>query len=319
MGAAGLGSRAIIGEFYHRLSQLTGMSWINQISMLFDSNQESETYKWLGMVPQMREWVGGRQAKGFRENGITIFNKKYESTLEIQVDDLRRDKTGQIMLRVGEQARRALAHWASLLSTLLINGTSGVCYDGQYFFDSDHSEGDSGTLLNLLTATQVPKLDVTTTTAPTAAEMVEAVLGVIGYMMAYKDDQGEPLNEDAREFLIMVGTPQLWAPLMAALGSQVITDGAGAAFTNVLGTLDGFKLRAEFNPRFSALTTNMMVFRTDSDVKALIRQEEEPIKMSAIAEGSELEFNDDVHHYGIKAMRNVGYGYWQMASYSTFS
>jgi phage major head subunit gpT-like protein len=35
--------------------------------------------------------------------------------------------------------------------------------------------------------------------------------------------------------------------------------------------------------------------------------------MAAIAEGSALEFDNDVHHYGIKAMRNVGYGYWQKA------
>ena len=318
MGAAGLGSRAIIGEFYHRLSQLTGISWVGLISMLFDSNQESETYKWLGMVPQMREWVGGRQAKGFRENGITIANKKYESTLEVDVDDIRRDKTGQIMVRIGEQARRALSHWAKLLSTLIVNGvgsTNGLCYDGQYFFDSDHSEGDSGTQLNLLTATQVPKLNVGTATAPTIAEMIDAILGVIGYMLTYKDDQGEPMNEDARQFLVMIGTPQLWAPLMGALGQQVIASGV----TNVLGTLDGFKIVGEFNPRLSAMTDDMVIFRTDSDVKALIRQEEEAIKVSAIAEGSELEFEDDVHHYGIKALRNVGYGYWQMATHSTFS
>jgi phage major head subunit gpT-like protein len=266
----------------------------------------------------MREWLGGRQAKGFRENGITIINKKYESTLEVAVDDIRRDKTGQIMLRIGEQAKRAEAHWAKLLSTLLAAGTSGVCYDGQYFFDIDHSEGDSGTQLNLLAAAQVGALDVATATAPTAAEMVSAVLGVIAYMMAYKDDQGEPLNEDAREFLVMVGTPALWTALAGALGTPMIVSG-GAAITNVLTTLDGFKIRGEFNPRLSALTTQMMTFRTDSDVKALIRQEEEPITVSAIAEGSELEFEKDVHHYGIKALRNVGYGYWQMASYSTFS
>ncbi len=126
------------------------------------------------------------------------------------------------------------------------------------------------------------------------------------------------MNEDARDFLVMVGTPALWGALVKALGSQVITDGSGA-YTNVLQTMDGFNIRGEFNPRLSALTTNMMVFRTDSDVKPFIRQEEEPISVSAIAEGSELEFNDDVHHYGIKALRNVGYGYWQMASYSTFS
>ena len=30
-----------------------------------------------------------------------------------------------------------------------------------------------------------------------------------------------------------------------------------------------------------------------------------------IAEGSEEEFKNDRHLYGIKAIRNVGYGYWQ--------
>lgn len=318
MGASGLGSRAIIGEFYHRLSQLEGRSWVDLVSMPFDSNQESETYKWLGMVPQMREWIGGRNAKGLRENGLTIFNKKFESTLEVAVDDIRRDKTAQIMLRIGEQAKRAVSHWAKLISALAVAGTAGECYDGQYFFDSDHSEGNSGTQLNLLTSSQVAALDVTTAAAPTAAEMSDAILGVIAYMMSYLDDEGEPLNEDAREFLVMVGTPALFAALCKALGSAVITDGSGA-YTNVLTTMDGFKIRGEYNPRMAALTTQMMVFRTDSDVKSFIRQEEEEISISAIAEDSELEFNEDVHRYGIKALRNVGYGYWQMASYSTFS
>ena len=35
--------------------------------------------------------------------------------------------------------------------------------------------------------------------------------------------------------------------------------------------------------------------------------------MDAIAEGSELEFREKKHQYGVKAMRNVGYGYWQRA------
>lgn len=318
MGASGLGSRAIIGEFFHRLSQITGASWIDSVSMYFESDQASETYKWLGQVPQMREWIGGRQAKGLRENGITIPNIKYESTLEVLVDEIRRDKTAQVMLRVSEQARRAVSHWNKLLSALIAAGTSGLCYDGQYFFDDDHAEGDSGTQKNLLTATEVTALNVSTAAAPTAAEMVNAILGVIAYMMAYKDDQGEPMNEDAREFVVMVGTPATWSALMGALGSSVVVSG-GAAVTNVLSTLDGFRIRGEYNPRLSALTTQMVIFRTDSDVKPLIRQEEQPIHMSAVAEGSELEFNEDKHHYGIKAIRNVGYGYWQMGSYSTFS
>ena len=83
MSAQGLGSRAIIGTFYNRLEGKDGMKWAGPISSLFQSNQESETYKWLGMAPTMREWVGGRNAKGFRENGITIINKLYEATMEV--------------------------------------------------------------------------------------------------------------------------------------------------------------------------------------------------------------------------------------------
>jgi len=112
----GITSKGVIGSFYAALRQDLGMSWIPGLSMLFNSTQETETYKWLGMVPGMREWIGGRQPKGFRENGITITNKKYESTLEVNVDDLRRDKTGQLRVRIAEQARRANAHWASLMS-----------------------------------------------------------------------------------------------------------------------------------------------------------------------------------------------------------
>src|SRR5688572_17707310 len=118
MSAKGLSSRAIIGEFYDRLAAKTGMEWIDDLSMLFTSDQESETYKWLGMAPAMREWIGGRQAKGFRENGLTIINKDFEATLEVLVKELSRDKTGQILVRIREMADRANTHWASLLSTL---------------------------------------------------------------------------------------------------------------------------------------------------------------------------------------------------------
>lgn len=228
MGAQGLGTRDIIGTFYTLLEQYTGASWIDKVSRLFQSDQESETYKWLGMSPAMREWIGGRQAKGFRENGITITNKKFEATMDLPVEWINRDKTGQVNIRIGEMATRAVSHWGSLLSTLIANGTgstSGLCYDGHYFFDSDHSEGESGTQKNLLTATEVPKLNISTTTAPTATEAIDAILGVIAYMLTYKDDQAEPMNSEAKEFLVMTAPP-LWAPLTKAVFGT--TDAAAA-------------------------------------------------------------------------------------------
>jgi len=307
MGAGKLSSRAIIGEFFNILAQDIGITWIPDVSMPFDSNQESETYAWLGMAPAMREWIGGRQAKGFRENGITIKNKKYESTMEVLVDEIRRDKTGQIMIRIAEQAQRANAHWASLLSTLIAAGEGAVCYDGQYFFDTDHSEGDSGTQDNDLTGAAA------TNTQPTAAEAETAIMACVSAILGYKDDQGEPMNEGASLFRIMAPTVYL-APFASALNNPFIAAGQ----SNLIANIDGFSFKLSVNPRLSS-GAKFYVFRADGQTKPFIRQEEEGITVAAIAEGSELEFKEDKHQYGIKALRNVGYGYWQHACQYTFT
>ena len=309
MGATGLGSRAIIGSFYNKLQAGLEASWIPGASMLFQSDQESETYKWLGMSPAMREWIGGRQARGFRENGITIVNKKYESTLEVLVDEIRRDKTGQVMLRVAEQARRANSHWASLLTTLIVAGAATACYDGSYFFHTAHSEGDSGSQDNDLTGAAA------TSTQPTVAEMSTAIVDCIAAILGFKDDQGEPMNEGAAAFRVMVPTVYM-APALGALNDNFVSSG-NSNVTKALAASD-FKISLSVNPRLTSGAA-FYVFREDGDTKALIRQEEEPITVSAVAEGSELEFNEDKHHYGIKAIRNVGYGYWQHACLYTFT
>ena len=307
MGASTLGSRAIIGEFFNRLAIDSGMSWIPDVSMLFDSNQESETYAWLGMAPAMREWIGGRNAKGFRENGITIRNKTFEATMEVLVDEIRRDKTGQVMLRVAEMAQRANAHWASLLTTLIVAGASGLCYDGKAFFADDHSEGDSGTQDNNLTGAAA------TATQPTAAEAEAAIMACVTAILNFKDDQGEPMNEGASSFRIMVPTAYL-APFASVMSNEYIAAGQ----SNLVKNIDGFNFKLSVNPRLTAVD-RFYVFRADGQTKPFIRQEEEGISVSAIAEGSELEFREDKHHYGIKAIRNVGYGYWQHACLYTFT
>lgn len=309
MGASTLSSRAIIGEFYNTLQQDLGGAWVPQVSNLFNSDQESETYKWLGMAPAMREWVGGRSAKGFRENGITIANKTFEATLEVLVDEMRRDKTGQVLTRVRELAQRTNAHWAKLLSTLVIAGEAAVCYDGQYFFDTDHAEGDSGSQSNDISN------NVTTTTAPTAGEMESGILAAIRAILSFKDDQAEPMNENARRFLVMVPVPFM-AATAAAVGSSIIVDTAATGGRNntliTLGNVGGFSIEVAVNARLT-WTDRFAVFRADGETKAFIRQEEEGVTLSAIAEGSELEFKENKHQYGVKAIRNVGYGYWQRA------
>ena len=69
----------------------------------------------------------------------------------------------------------------------------------------------------------------------------------------------------------------------------------------------------------NAWTDKFVIFRTDGSVKPLIRQEEVAVAIKAKAEGSEYEFDNDAHQYGVDTWRNVGYGYWHRACLSTFA
>lgn len=310
-----LSSRAIIGRYYQTLEAAQLASWIDATSMQFKSDQESETYKWLGMSPMLREWIGGRQAKGIRENGVTIENLQFEATLDIQRKDIRRDKTDQIMVRVDELAGRSIQHWNKLLTTLIENGETTDCYDGQFFFDVDHSEGDSGTQKNDLAVGDYSELGVTTATNPTADEFSNAVLKTIQHMYSLKDDAGEPMNEDANSFVVMVPVPFTGAAFKGIRGDYLDT-GAGTR-DNPLKSAP-WNITVAVNPRLT-WTTKFAVFRTDARVKPLIRQVEVEAELEAIAEGSELEFNNGVWRFGVDCWRNAGYGYWQYACLSTLS
>lgn len=310
-------SRAIIGAYYARLDTGNNMPWINGVSNLFTSDQESETYAWLGMSPAMREWVGGRQAKALKENSLIIRNKHYEATLEVAVRDVRRDKTGQIMARVNDFADRSMTHWGSLLSTLIIAGESTACYDGQYYFDTDHSEGDSGSQSNDLSI-DISALAASVhgvTTAPSVEEMQQCILQAIAAIQGFKDDKGEPMNESSSEFTVVVPT-SLYLIAVSAVTNVTLASGGG----NILSSLPGLRIGVQMNARLGASwTAQFAVFRTDGAVKGLIRQQETEGELKAKAEGSEYEFDNDAWQFGVDAWRNVGYGLWQQSCLVTMT
>lgn len=303
--------RQVIGEFYKTLEESPGAGWINSISNYFTSDQKSEEYPWLGMTPALREWIGGRQAKGFRENAIEIRNKHFEATLEILIQDLRRDKTSQVMTRIQELALRTNSHWASLLSTLILNGASTPCYDGKNFFDTDHNEGKSGSQSNDISV-DISELAVAvhgTITMPAVAEIQLAIALAIQTIAGFKDDQGEPMNENATGFLVMVPMNLYNAALQAAATPAQVAE----TQTALQALQKEFTIGVVPNVRLTSWTTGFAVFRTDSAVKSLIRQEETAVQLLTKWEDSEFAFDNKAVQVGVDTWRNVGYGYWQDA------
>jgi len=310
-------SQGVRGEFYLRLKQLMAI-WASLLTIEFDSNSATEDYAWLGTPGGLKETKGEKRGEESQEYHYQLRNREFEGGLNIKRHDIERDKTTQIMAQVGDFGTRCAGHWMELLSTLMMagDGTSlGTCYDGKNFFSATHGERKSGTQKNLLTSSTISELLVTTAAKPTSTEAVEAILGVITHMLTIKDDQGFPMNAEARKFLVMTA-PKLWQKLVPATVNTTINQGD----TNTIISLkaDGFDISVVANPLLD-YTTEFDVYRTDAPLKPYIRQEEIPLELDVLGPGSEhYRMNNQMLVKGY-ARRAVGYGRWQYAAHATLS
>lgn len=116
----------------------------DKIAMTITSASRDETYGWLGQFPQLREWLGGeRILKDLNAHAFTILNRKFESTVNISRDDFADDRLGVFGPVIAEMGHRARQHPEELVFNLLAAGFETVCFDGQFYFDTDHPSVDA--------------------------------------------------------------------------------------------------------------------------------------------------------------------------------
>jgi phage major head subunit gpT-like protein len=308
-----LDSRDVIADFYPRLQTAMEKIWAPEISIEIASDRETENFAWLGQVPVMRKWVGPRVEEQLAKYSMTIRNYPYEATLPMSITDLRRDKTGQLRTRVGDLAVRTATHWNSLAGTLITNGggsTSGLAYDGQYFYDVDHNE--SGTnQKNLCGTGEVPASDVATTSTLTTTEAANIITQAMAYGMSLTDDKGEPINQGITDLLILCTKVGHYNGLRTALGLTNL--GTGSGNNNPLLAWD-FKARVEYvqTSRITSADKLYFFFGTpEMGNTPLIRLNEFGVQTSLQGAGSHDEFYQDRHVFGVNATRGIGYGMWQ--------
>ncbi len=109
-----------------------------KIAKLVKSNGKSNTYEWLSQFPAFREWVGSRLHKVFKETAYTVVNRKFEATVDVQRTDIEDDNIGQYGTLAESAGQSATDLQNDLVFQALSAGFASVCYDGQYFFDTDH-------------------------------------------------------------------------------------------------------------------------------------------------------------------------------------
>lgn len=108
------------------------------IATLVPSSTGEERYPWLGSFPGMREWIGERVLKNVAEYGYSIRNRSWEQTVTVPRESIEDDSFGVYAPMMTEMGRAAAVHPDELVFGLLGAGFSTLCYDGQYFLDTDH-------------------------------------------------------------------------------------------------------------------------------------------------------------------------------------
>jgi len=119
----------------------TPTDW-EKVAQEVPSDTEGEVYGWLKPLPSMREWLGDKTVKSLGDSGMTIVNKDWELTIELDRNKLSDNKAKLFGAVVQNLARSAAMHPDELIFKLMKEGFAELCYDGQPFFHDSHPVGE---------------------------------------------------------------------------------------------------------------------------------------------------------------------------------
>lgn len=260
-----------------------------KISTVVNSETGEESYKWLGSIPSMREWLGDREIQNLNASDYTIKNKDFELTIGVDRNDIEDDKIGVYRPVVEDLAMSAAAFPDELIFELLKNGFKYKCYDKKAFFSHQH-EVNKKTVSNMSNK----KLSV------------DSYSEARSEMMSYKNENGKSLRIIPD---ILVVPPALEGTARKILKSDFIE-----------GSTNIYKDTAELLvvPELAGDDTAWFLLCTNKALKPLIYQERKKPKFVSLVNETDVNvFMNKQFLYGVDTRANAGYGFWQMAYGST--
>lgn len=262
-----------------------------RIATIVPSSVKEEEYKWLGKVPRMREWIGDRVVHNLAAYGYAIKNKPFEATVGVDREDIEDDSLGVYNPLIQALGQSAVMHPNDLIFALLLAGFTSFCYDGQYFFDEDHQDGDGPIQSNK----GVAALD----SDPYSTARAQ--------MMSLKDEHGNSLNIVPNLLVVAPANDKKGREILLA---ERLANGA----TNV--NKDTAELLVV--PALSASPLAWFLLDTTKPVKPLIFQQRKKAEFVALDNPSDQNvFMRKEFLYGVDSRDNAGYGLWQLAYGST--
>lgn len=262
-----------------------------KVAMVVPSTGSQNDYSWLSRFPKMREWIGEKVIKSLAAFNYTIQNKDWEATVEVDRNDIEDDQ----LLGYAQQAQAAGQSAAELpadiVFALLSDGFKNLCYDGQFFFDSDHpvngsSVSNKGT--KKLNADTLAKAQASYGAARTA-------------MRSFKDEEGESLRINPT---VLVVPPALEDVANYLMTADRFPDNTPNIYKGTSEVMVVPNLKSD---------TAWFLLDTSKLMKPLIYQErKKPDFVEQTDYSNDNVFMNKKFHFGAEARANGGYGFWQM-------
>ena len=275
-----------------------------QVCTVVPSDGYDEKYGWVGSLPSVKEWIGDRKFEQLRAADYSLANKEWESSLLINRTDIEDDRLSMYGPVLEDLAAEATYHPDELWFSALANGESAACFDGQFFFDTDHSWGDSGAQSNDLSAS------ASDTSAVTVAEFKTAYHAARQAMLNYKRDNGKfyhrPTVSGLGNLMLLVPT-ELELVAHEAIRSQLL----GGGNTNIV--LETPQIVT--SPHLTS-SVKFYLFHTGQSLRPFVFQARRPLSRQ-MKGMNDREFKDV--KFMCDARYNVGYLAWWNAVLTTFS
>lgn len=285
---------ALKTEFNNALEN-TPTSWQN-IAMRVPSTTGQNDYAWLSTFPKMRKWVGDKYVKNLEAFKYSIVNDDWEATVEVDRNHIEDDQLGIYAPQAQMAGYSAKQLPDEIVFDLVNNGFTAPCFDGQYFFDTDHD----------VAGASVSNKGTVALSAATQALALASLGAARTAMRKFKDAEGRPLNITPEVLLV---PPALEHVALTLVNSDRLDDGKANPFKGTVKVVTDARLTSD---------TAWFLLDTSKAVKPFIYQERKaPVFVEQTDPQADDVFNRKKFKYGAEARAAGGYGFWQTAWGST--
>jgi phage major head subunit gpT-like protein len=269
--------------------------WTQQLSVVdtVPTKGKSAKVKMAERTFGVHEWVDERQKAKIAHMDHEIVVKRWANAISLEVDDLADEdlNLGQYRQLIAEMADDFVEHKHQLLIDLMNAGfaaTLGLCYDGQYFLDTDHPLLDGSTQSN----------------KTTAAFSATALYAAIKAMVKMKRPNGLFANIQPTHGFF---PEALRSTVESVLDKQYEANGSNNLMYK--------RIVPVFDPRFDAVSETAWFV---GDLSKMAKPFYWVDRQGVTADYSDKdEFEEGKVHWGAKARYNGAYGSYQVLHGST--